>query len=201
MAFNGSFFSSSFGFMDSLTRPANFIASRIYSSVLLIKFMTSFAMSCCSSFNIAIFLSSMFCFALSANSASILGYVCIFVCILMSMLAISSFLARVSFIFSLFKNCSPSAIFRAIIFIVINPIDLMFRSRFVAHIFYKIIKAIKPAVTYFNTSSAIIFIMRVFRVITTFYHVITGLIKYISWCFHGCYNRQKIKRSQHYGWV
>jgi len=73
------------------------------------------------------------------------------------------------FIFGLNTNC-PSAIFRTVIFIWINPIQRMVFTWFSPHILYEVFKAL-PSFAVRNPSPAVIRIHFIFRIIATAFNV------------------------------
>lgn len=94
-------------------------------------------------------------------------------------LSIVFYQSIISFISTLFLGCSPTAIPRSIISIVINSINRIFWRRFFTHILKEVSKRITPAVTYLYSASPVITVSCAFLVIASLFHVNP---RQIFWC-------------------
>ncbi len=81
----------------------------------------------------------------------------------------------VSCIVGLFCACSPSAIRWFIVSVVVYAINFMFWGWKSPHVCKEILKGI-PTVTDFDSTTTIIFIKRIFRIITSFFQSLPSII-------------------------
>jgi len=76
----------------------------------------------------------------------------------------------------LLRNCSPAAVFFAVIAVHVDSINRMLRRWFLTHVSKKVLKTVSPMIAYNDTSTSISWIPRIVRVIASKLHLGPSLV-------------------------
>jgi len=90
--------------------------------------------------------------------------------------AIDCDVSIVAFIATLFGSCSPSAVFRSIWAVIVNALSLVLVRWSRSHIVKELFTRLTPFVANKYAASSVLWIILVFRIVTTTYHVGVNLI-------------------------
>ena len=90
--------------------------------------------------------------------------------------AIDCDVSIIALIAALFGSCSPSAVFRSIWAVIVNPLSLVLVRWSRSHIVKELFTRLTPFATNKYAASSVLWIILVFRIVTTTYHVGVDLI-------------------------